>query len=158
MLRPNLTKYLLLFLFAGAAVCTWIGSEAQEKAGAKNGLKVTISVYSGRPDPFFYLDNEAEIDQLRSFLKNAAVDKAFEKRTVIPSILGYRGVKVENPGGIRDVPGAIAVYKGTMEVRNKEKVFFVDKDSALEHYLLKMAREKKAIDEKMYGKIKASER
>ncbi len=158
MLRPNATRYLLLFLLVGTVVFSWISSEAQETGSARKELKVTISVYSGRPDPFFYLDNEADIEQLRTFLKNSAVNKAFEKHAVIPSILGYRGIEVENRSGIRDVPGHMAVYKGNMEIGDKEKTFFIDKDRALEHYLLKMAREKKAIDEKMYNKLKASER
>lgn len=156
--RPSFPRFLLLILLAGTALCSWISSEAQEPGGAKKGLKVTISVYSGRPNPFFYLENESEIEQVRTLLKASTVNKAFKKRSVIPSILGYRGIEVENRGGIRDIPSYIAVSKGDIELGNKEKAFFIDSDRALEHFLLKMAREKKAIGETLDKRIRAAER
>jgi hypothetical protein len=147
-----------MILVTGAVLATWTGSAAQEKADVTQGLKVTISVHSGRPDPFFYLDKEADIQRLRALLKNAAVVKTFDRDTVIPAILGYRGVEVMNGSGVRGVPGYLAVYKGTVEVRNKEKTFLVDKDGALEQYLLKLAIEKKAISSKLYERITAPAR
>ena len=54
-------------------------------------------------------------------------------------------------------PESIIVYKGILEVKNKQKKFLYDEGHKIENYLLNKAVEKKVIDENTLRKIKAGQ-
>ena len=131
-------------------------TEAKEKEMLeKNGLKVTIFLFSGRQNPVYLLDDKDVINQLKTLIDASRVNERFEKTTVIPSILGYNGILVENPANFPGFPAHLAVYKGNIEIKNERKKFLIDEDNAIENLLINQASEKGAIDEKAIKFIKS---
>jgi hypothetical protein len=60
-------------------------------------VKLTLSIFSGRPDPFIMLD-DATARSLFKKLSFGALRKQTEKTTPFPSVLGYRGLIIEQQG------------------------------------------------------------
>jgi len=118
------------------------------------GLKVTILLFSGRPNPAFFLDDDASLAGLEKHLQAGRATEAVKEGTVIPSRLGYSGIVVENVARLRTFPGRIAVYGNRIEVRN-DSVKFLSDNGELEAYLLREALRRKAIDEDLLNFIKS---
>jgi len=134
--------------------CATNGSAAQD-AESGDGLQVTVMIYSGRPDPTFTIDDEATFEELRGAL-SAAERADFEGETVIPSILGYKGVRVENRSGVAGLPAVFLVYDGAIEVRDRGRRFLADPDRRLERSLIQEATERDVFgdDERAPGIIR----
>ncbi|MCP4109326.1 MAG: hypothetical protein GY749_28010 [Desulfobacteraceae bacterium] len=132
-------------------------SKAQYEETAK--LKVRILIFSGRPDPVYYIEKKELKDKVKSLLNRAekAADKSEtdKKGTVIPNHLGYRGISIENQGGkISDFPHSVAVYMGNIEIRDKQAGYilkYTERD--LENFLLNQALERGVLDEKVFNEI-----
>ena len=131
-------------------------SQTQGEAGMK-GLKVTVLLFSGRPDPSYVIDDAASLDQVKKIFETSKETK-FEKSTVIPSILGYKGITVQNTGNIAGIPQDFSVYKGTIEVGTKEKKFFTDEGNALEKFLFDKAIERGVVEENILKRIREGEK
>ena len=70
-----------------------------EAAGAEtkvDALRVSISVFSGRPDPVFLITDPKLIGEVITMATSFPIDKAFSGESVIPNLLGYRGVVIDN--------------------------------------------------------------
>jgi hypothetical protein len=146
-------------LAAGAmlvfALSSTYGGSAGSTAEAEAGLKVTVLLFSGRPDPIYTIDDKNAVDKVRSLVSSAKPNEKFERSTVIPSVLGYKGIMIENRAKIPGIPSFIAVYKGTMEVKDEKTTFLIDEGRVLETMLLDMALQKKAITEKMHKSMQS---
>lgn len=129
-------------------ICFTSSIQAGEMGADKKGLKVTILLFSGRLDPTYVLEDRDVIDQLKTLLDKAPVNEKIEKRTVIPSILGYNGILVDNQGRISGFPSRLAVYKGNIEVKDERKKFLIDEGGAVENLLIHQALRQGVIDEK----------
>lgn len=115
-------------------------------AQEQGGLSARLLVYSGRPDPEIDLGEDAAVlDLLRGLSAAAASD--FDGTTVIPAILGYKGILISNPAGLGDLPATIAVYRGNVEFGGDQKRFVRDEGRALERSLLVRAVEAGLVDE-----------
>ncbi len=133
--------------------CVSAGPPA-EAAEPSSGLVVTVMVYSGRPDPSFTIDDPAAIAELRDALQSAPAKEGFDRQTVVPSILGYNGVLIENPAGVEGVPAVLMLYGGTIEARNGGKRFLDDPGRQLERRLIDQATEHGVLDEATLGVIR----
>jgi hypothetical protein len=144
--------WFLIVLLAGVtAAATSVAAQDE----AKTGLKVTVLLYSGRPNPTFVLDDKASIDKVTQLLGKSNAIAEYKRTTVVSSRLGFNGVVVENLNkSIAQFPASLAVNKGTMEVKDGEKKFMTDEGRELENYLLSKAVEMKVIDENALRKIK----
>ena len=134
----------LLFCFTGDI-------QVGQAGGEKEGLIITILLYSGRPNPTYVLESK-EAMELKDLLANARVNDKFEKTSVIPSILGYNGIVADNKGNISGFPLGFAVYGGNIETMDKEKTgnqkqFLVDEDGKVEDFLLDQAMKKNVMGE-----------
>jgi hypothetical protein len=139
---------LCLFLVFAAVIALFIVNDIQN-AAAGNKLRVVIMVYSGRADdPSYQLINPKLVSQVKGIIGKASKTK-FKGQTIIPSILGYRGIIVENPGGKSGLPEHFAVYNGIIEIMGKEKSYRNDEGRRLESLLLREARREKVIDDKL---------
>lgn len=86
-------------------------------------VKITLDIFSGRPNPVITLDDAAG----RTFLKRlsfGALKKQTEKTNPFPAVLGYRGIIIEQEGKLlnKDVPQTIhyahdTVYSGELSAR-----------------------------------------
>ena len=114
-------RLLCLFLVIAAVIASFIVNDTQN-AAAENKLRVVILVYSGRADdPSYQLANPRLVAQVKDLIGKARKTK-FKGKTIIPSILGYRGIIVQNPGRISGLPEHFAVYKGIIEIIGKKKI------------------------------------
>lgn len=122
---------------------------------AAAGLEVTISVFSGRPDPRYQVLDAKQLDEIRARIARATASAKPPDGGVIPAILGYRGVTLENAGKLAGLPAQISVFNGVIELGAEQKTFVLDKERALERYLLDLALAQRAIDAKLHAKILA---
>jgi hypothetical protein len=124
-------------------------------AGAQEGNAISVQVllYSGRPDPTYVLEDVVLIDQVRS-LVTAATPAAAAAGPVIPSVLGYKGIVVRNPGRAAGLPSRISVYKGRMEVIDGASRILADSGGALEKALLDEAVRRGVIDKTVLDRMK----
>lgn len=60
-------------------------------------VKLTLSMFSGRPDPYMILDDTTARDLFKK-LSIGALRKVTEKTPPFPSVLGYRGLTIEQEG------------------------------------------------------------
>lgn len=130
----------------------WAGDrQAVAQPGKTDGLTVQISLYSGRPDPVLPLDPDADSEVLSEIARLVAAAppaEGFEGSSVIPSILGYRGVLVHDPASRTRLPVRIAAYDGFLETYDGDRVsFFLDEERQLEIYLLELAVERGVVEE-----------
>jgi hypothetical protein len=149
-------------VFITSIVLPFLETDAQTGGTAEiKGLNVTVLLFSGRPDPAYTINDKPSLDQVKRILEMSKETK-FDKATVIPSILGYKGIVVENKANISGIPSGIpqrfAVYKGTIEVGMEGKRFLTDEGNTLEKFLLDKAIERGVIEEKILRRMKLSGR
>ncbi len=135
-------------------------SNAQIKEGAekKTGLQVTILLFSGRPDPTFVISEKEVLDELKNLLAQCQKMEKFDRDTIIPSILGYKGIRIQNTARIPEFPPAFMVYNGKVEVKNDRTTFLRDQGELLETFILEQARKREIIDNKLFDLIQADKR
>jgi|GEM_PF-2408526 len=126
--------------------CAGLGSAAYA-AEPGSGLQVTVLVYSGRPNPTFAIEDEAGVLDLHEALSAAEPYADFQRETVVPSILGYHGLRLETRSDAEGLPKVILIYDGAIELRNGEKRFLADPGRRLERKLIEQAIERDLLDE-----------
>ncbi len=124
---------------------------------AEKGIIVRVLLFSGRPDPVYTLEDQQIINKIKSGLAEAKSAEGFDKETVIPSILGYKGILVDNPEMHAELPPRFAVYKGIVEVIDGQKQFLMDKNGAIEEMLMNEAIRKGVIDKAILKRMRKVE-
>ena len=94
--------------------------EAQEASPAVKGFKVTILIFSGRPNPTFTVTDKNMIEKIESFFKKTPKSSVLKGETVSPNILGYNGILVENLSDTMPDTDSFLVYNANVEVKNKK--------------------------------------
>ncbi len=141
--KPNLILSILGALALGLAFLACASTNAAAQTGTASGPKVTVLIYSGRPNPSFNLGS-TQVERLRQLLAAARQDTGSEGQSVLPSVLGYNGILIESRGS--GLPSAIAVYRNRIEIREGTAKRFVTDGGELEEFLLNTATEAKALD------------
>lgn len=138
---------LALLLVAG---CAGPASGAPKAAEAMpRTVRVTLLVFSGRPNPSFDLAPAVATERLAPGLQATKALDAAAGETVIPGVLGYNGIVVENGASVPGLPRVLVVYRDRVEVRDGKTSLRLDTDRRLETTLLELAMEQRVIDEKM---------
>jgi hypothetical protein len=101
----------------------------------ENCYEVYLNVFSGRPDPSWYLSNED------SFTLDTMLYNLPETEKRIKSQLGYSGFRIDDSGicTIRVYKGVIMVKVGVFE--NVDLKYYEDVDGKVEKWLLSKARQ-----------------
>ena len=115
----------------------------------KSILKVTFGVFCGRPDPYFFIDDQATFDCLKNlinkkqkvYLKNINLDYNF-----------YRGIEVQLLKKIEGFPEKIIIYNNNFMDANSKEIFF-ETHRNMEKYLLDMGLKKGTINQEIYEMI-----
>lgn len=137
--------------------CNGAASKPVPPEGAQKGLKVTILIYSGRPNPSFVLEEQAKVEALAGLYGQAQENKDFKGSTVLPSILGYNGILAENLSKYAGLPASFAVYRENIEARDETGTKFLSADNRdLETRLLDQAKEAEAIGDRELQFIQAA--
>jgi hypothetical protein len=148
----------LAYIVLGAGGLAAAGAASEKPAGS-TGLTVQVLIYSGRPDPIFVIRDSAGIGQLKQLLDQATPAAAPTDRgeSVLPSILGYKGILVENPGGLGGLPRELAVYKQKVQARDGARRLFTD-SGAIEGFLIEEAIKSKVLDDKAVELLRSARR
>jgi hypothetical protein len=132
------------------------GTTGSQSAGAA-GLRVTVLLDSGRGDPAFTIDDGdgiGEIAQLYGQARPAAESAAGQ--TGSASSAGYKGFRIENPGGEGGLPRQITVYRDRVQARDAGGAERVYADGgACERFLIGQAVRSKALDQEAAERIRA---
>lgn len=150
------TVFFLTALLAVALVACGTAVSAQDRSDDE--VTLTVLLYSGRPNPSVGLDDDA-VARLAEMLGEVPEDEQSRRRgSVLPSILGYNGVLVNNPGGRPGLPRRLAVYGGAAELIGDRgsKRFVRDTGGAIESFLLEVAEERDALDPDQTEAIRAA--
>lgn len=140
---------LTLFALGGTAGLAWSQAE-----GEKEKMRVEILVFSGRANPYYFMDQEQMVDKLKGMLDKAQPATRPKTDTVITSRLGYNGILIETNDKTTELPRLIGVYKNDIELQNEQVRFLID-DGSMERFLLQQAMEKKAIDQQILDFIRS---
>jgi len=140
----------VLFLIAGVTM------NAQNTVKQEKGLKVTIMIFSGRPDPTFTITDESIITKIKDSLGKMPKNEKFNGETVSPAALGYKGILVENSSDLIPDMDSFVVHHSKVEFKNKSAVknFLEDYAYELQDLLVRLALEKGAIDMNLADHIK----
>jgi hypothetical protein len=144
--RTRAARWLALAGLALAASCRTT-RPVERPASPATGVTVVVSMYSGRPDPTFVLDDTAAIVELAAWVRDAAPAPEVEGVSVLRSVLGYRGVIVRNPSGAGGRPRHLMVFDGYIEVGGEPPCFLKDEGGRAESRLIDLAVTRKAIGE-----------
>lgn len=143
-------SFCALLLLAGMSVG---GAAAAQEA---KGITVRVLLFSGRPDPVYELADDQLVEKVKANIARAKVLEAFDKKSVIPVNIGYKGILVSNPQKKAGLPARFAVYKGAMEVEatDGQKRFLADEGGAIEKLLMDEAIRRGLIDEVILKRMK----
>ena len=141
---------IVLFLIAGVTL------NAQDTAKQEKGLKVTIMIFSGRPNPTFTITDQSIITKIKDSLGKMPKNEKFCGDTVSPAILGFKGILVENSSELLPDMDSVVVHHSKVEFKNKNttKNFLEDYALELQDLLVQQALEKGAIDMNLADHIK----
>jgi hypothetical protein len=110
---------------------------------ASNGPKVTFLIYSGRPNPTITL-NAGQVQRLQQLLAAAQPAGGADRRSVLPSILGYNGIVIESRG-TSGLPTSIEIYRNRIALHERGAQRVLSDNGALEELLLSAGTESKAL-------------
>lgn len=127
------------------------GAVAAQEA---KGITVRVLLFSGRPDPVYELADDQLIEKVKARIARAKVLEAFDKKSVIPANIGYKGILVSNPQKKAGLPAQFAVHKGAMEVTDGQKRFLADEGGAIEKLLMDEAIRRGLIPEVILKRMK----
>ena len=103
----------------------------------KRGLKVSLLIFSGLPDPEWIIE-ENDMPLINELFKTIrdkeTVDKPFLSK------LGYRGFLVQNNSDFDEIPKEFIVYKGIVLDKPGPKELCWRDSAGIEKYLLAEAR------------------
>lgn len=112
-------------------------------------ITIRVLVFSGRPDPELSLTPDRDrdtIEAIRTILDEASQLDRSTDESLIPSILGYRGIVIRNPDRMAGLPSRMLAYNGIIEIGEAEKRFLADPDRKLERLVLQMAVERELVE------------
>ena len=100
-----------------------------------NGVRVYLSFFSGRPDPYWQL-NENEIVELKKKIEDLPKTKKIE----FPG-LGYKGFRVVNKNKILGILERIIIFNKTISMRENDEIVFYEDKNNVEEWLFNQGRE-----------------
>ncbi len=154
-MKKSMTRIMVMFMVVVIMACVTVETQSVGK-----GMKTTIMVYSGQPNPTFTIIDKNTIAKIENLFKNLPKNDNFTGVTVSPSILGYTGILVENfSNSMADVE-SLLVYREDVEVKTKKpaandklKEFHIDQSLALQALLLQEALTQGVIDQALLDAI-----
>jgi hypothetical protein len=133
-------------LAAAIGMALSVNAAAETPAGT-SGLTIQVLIYSGRPDPLFVIRDPAQIAKLKQLLDQAAPDQAADAaKSILPSVLGYKGFLILNPGALGGLPREVAVFQQRVQTRDGGSRRVLSDNGAIESFLAGEAERSKALD------------
>ena len=113
------------------------------------GLCVSVEVFSGQPNPNFYISDTEALGQLRANLKSLPAFEASEGANHQFSRLGYRGIVIYNDAAVEGIPVFVQFLNGKVKIIEKAgaPATFYEDTNNLEKYCLGIAKKKGLISD-----------
>ncbi len=120
-------------------------------------VEVTVDIFSGLPNPVFELD-QSELNELKARFDKATkpTQQRADETARLPR-LGYRGLFIDNPAKLFELPSSITIYRNDIYVDDGGKAALVANED-LEVFLLEVALEKGAISQDLHDRIRSLQR
>ena len=113
----------------------WARIEARRDQVNRQAIRVTLGIFSGRPDPTWTLTPAQTIELRQRLAALPLTDQPFDDVEWFPS--GYHGLTLLLPAAEGQPPQLVEVYKGIVRVETASQVTrLADEDHALERWLL----------------------
>jgi hypothetical protein len=150
---------LVQLLQASGLIITPRGVEQSVQKVQMHALKVTVLVFSGRPNPSFVITDPAVIKEITDALKQLPIHPKFRGNDSIrrPGQLGYRGFHVENTAAFAIDIQSFSVYRSDIELSKPGammKEFHIDAAAAIERRLIELAETNNIMAESVLAHIK----
>lgn len=110
-------------------------TSCEQRKEARAAMRAELDVFSGQSNPSWDL-TEAEVTELKRRL-----EKLPSSQVGVEPGLGYRGVIISNPQGLRGLSAEIRVYGNVVLVRGDTGDHFYQDVNGLEDWLLSLARQ-----------------
>ena len=156
-LKITLYVFLVLVLLAAPMPIPDNHYSGSAFAAGEQGITVRVLLFSGRPDPTYELVDVQLIEKLKMDLAAAKRIENYDRHTVIPANIGYKGILVSNPEKRAGLPAGFAVYKGTIELMDGLKSFLEDSGGAVEKLLFDEAIHKGVIDNNIIKRMSSGD-
>ena len=131
--------------------CYWNESSPKEYpiCTEKSILKVTFQVFSGRRDPYFFIDDQKTFEYLKSLISQK---QKFYLDSLCPNYTIYQGIKVDLLQKVKGFPKQIIIFNNNFMDVNSEEIFF-EPSKSIEKYLLNMGLKRGTINQETYDYI-----
>ena len=141
-------------------------SRGADPAPAGYYLRVTLQMFSGRPDPYFVVSEPKEIAELTAMLNGLPLNAAFAKETVWPNpnSFGHVALRIDgmSPGAMgHELILSVFIHGRDVEVRSRKPEtgmgspeFRLDGNGALEERLLNEAAARRVITPAVLERIR----
>lgn len=157
-LKITLYVFLVLVLLAAPMPIPDNHYSGSAFAAGEQGITVRVLLFSGRPDPTYELVDVQLIEKLKMNLAVAKKINNYDRQTIIPANIGYKGILVSNPEKRGGLPARFAVYKGAIELMDDRKSFLEDSGGAVEKLLFDEAIRKGVIDDVIIKRMRSGDR
>ncbi|MGE5340552.1 MAG: hypothetical protein ACM3SY_03635 [Candidatus Omnitrophota bacterium] len=131
----------------------------EENKQEKPGLKVTIMVFSGRPNPTFTITDPDVIDKITQIV--SGLPQNLQGSPATRPTLGYCGIRVENFSEKLPKLQSFSVYQSNVRLTNKGvqgkpgmEELRADTNLELQRFLIDYARKEGIIDQKTHDYLK----
>jgi CTP-dependent riboflavin kinase len=107
----------------GMIIALALPVRAQNAASQQPVLIAHLLIYSGLPDPKFVITDQAYISNFFNSLNALPVNPNFtsQSSTVVPSILGYKGIYIENFSNSAPDIVSVVIYGANVEIRRRQQ-------------------------------------
>jgi len=122
-------------------------------------FRVTIDVFSGRPNPTWEMTSE-EAKRLLAMFRAVSSSKADLVSRATPPGLGYRGIVVTRLKGDETVPEETRVFNSILSIRKAGSISYHEDNAKIQEFFLSQAKAKghAALIEKMSATQRPSAR
>ena len=144
----------IVLMFAGVTM------DAAQTAPPEKAMKVTLQIFSGRPNPEFSIKDAYLINRIQDLLETMPTTKSLAASAALQAVLGYTGIVVEPTDASLPLVETMTVYRSIVQVKNNTKAakalagaavpeqeVRTDASSALEKLLIKEALRQGVIDQ-----------
>lgn len=111
-------RFIHTLLAATAILFTSLSMEAAPANPSEKTMKVTLQLFSGRPNPVFVIRDPYTLNKIKDLMGNLPATKSAVASQALRPALGYTGIVVEPTEAALPAIESLKVYRSNVEVRN----------------------------------------
>ncbi len=135
-------------------VCLGLVSDGLAADGATTNVIVQVLIFSGRPNPTWYLQDTKALEALKTKLKD--LPEAFKEEPARWTRLGFTGFRIRGGESV-GLPGDLRVYEGVIKTGRGKEAKYLKDSTGLEQSLIDDAK-RQALEQAVKDEIAGYER